>query len=549
MPAAVIESVIDRFKAPSMSGEKAEQFAEALQDLSVEYEARKAAVVKNSEDRKQAAQDAYEEALATSDTMQVLDSLAKDINTDKLRAVRRARAEKELAAALANDDDMGAELAQIDEWVMAEIPSLLVDFGFKEAGKKANKDSGEGNQAPAETPLNLTRERRLELAHTGKGSVLLRLVADEDAEVRAAVASNPRFRPRFRMNKALALAFDPSPLVRIEVAKRIEGVEVYDIDKNVSRYEWPREMFKLAKDEDADVRAQIARHRNLPDEVVEAMVRDSSAKVRAALMRGEFRSKKIVRSERITRELFMDKDTSVREAVAYWTDNERVTLALSKDKEPTVRAAVAKGSSYQEILRTLASDTDMSVRINVAMNKSISEGIALKVLAKDPEKKVRVNLASASTSPTVMAALTKDPDFRVRKALLSNLNVSGHVLHLLLGTGNEEFDGTVLEAIKKHRKQTAKTYLPRLARGLFLVLVAVGLQWFATSIGVAPAWEMKVTTTTDEFLSSVVATFTVMMSWVAIVLGGLGIALCGIEGTVQAIRWSVQDVKFRKLKK
>ncbi|GAA4767836.1 hypothetical protein [Citricoccus nitrophenolicus] len=496
MPAAVIESVIDRFKAPSMSGEKAEQFAEALQDLSVEYEARKAAVVKNSEGRKQAAQDAYEEALATSDTMQVLDSLAKDINTDKLRAVRRARAEKELTAALANDDDMGAELAHVDEWVMAELPGLLVDFGFKEAGK----------------------DRDLAPAKTSKVSAV-----DNDAEVRAAVASSRKD----SMGDTLLMATDPDVSVRLQVARHLKAKEITNKEGEVLSREWPYEMFRLSMDADASVRAEVATLKHLPEKVVLTLMEDPEAEVRAALAAGASATGETYR-------------------------------ILAKDRDASVRRIVARRTSNSAVLQLLAGDSDPSVRLKVADNPWTTSDIALNVLVHDDDVKVRQALAAGTKNSSVVEALVKDKDFRVRKALVGNKETSSFALHSLLGTSDKDFDTSVRMAIRKRRRRQMWSALRAAFTGVLILLTGSLIDRFSEShVGESrpegeqyahlEPWRAEYLTAMEEdFMSSVESLLDIAAN-VVNVAGWATLIVAGTAGFLMLNRWWVQSIRFREI--
>ncbi|GAA4767885.1 hypothetical protein [Citricoccus nitrophenolicus] len=124
-----VADIISHYKTKSLTAQDSEAFVDALEELEADYESRKAKVLKRHKEREQAAHDAYEKAMSATHAMGILDKMSKDVNTEKLRAARQVRAEKERDDALADLDGLGADLAKVDVWFDRALNKVLVESG------------------------------------------------------------------------------------------------------------------------------------------------------------------------------------------------------------------------------------------------------------------------------------------------------------------------------------------------------------------------------------------------------------------------------------
>lgn len=114
--------------------------------------------------------------------------------------------------------------------------------------------------------------------------------------------------------------------------------------------------------------------------------------------------------------------------VRYWVANNPNTSAdtlahLATDEDFRVRHTIAVDpNTPPEILAQLANDADKFVRVKVASNRNTSSGV-LAQLASDEDADVRYWVAENSNAPSeILAQLTNDGDKDVRKAAAGNPN-------------------------------------------------------------------------------------------------------------------------------
>jgi hypothetical protein len=201
----------------------------------------------------------------------------------------------------------------------------------------------------------------------------------------------------------------------------------------------------LAKDRDRDVKRYVVWNPNTPAEVLQTLAEDSSSQIRAAVAWSRRASVDLL--GRLAR----DKDAKVREAVAGNSNaSAGIVGALAEDRDATVRARVAsRGDIAAGLLGKLASDEDVEVRKGVSYNPNTFED-ALRRLAKDADDWVRCGVAhNQNTAPEVLRKLAKDGYGYVRSAVATNPNTPEDVLRMLAQDEDRHVSASAKRALEK----------------------------------------------------------------------------------------------------
>jgi hypothetical protein len=171
----------------------------------------------------------------------------------------------------------------------------------------------------------------------------------------------------------------------------------------------------LAKDDDEDIRRYVVWHGNTPLELLQALAQDNSPRVRTDVAMSQRTPPDLLGT------LARDKDAKVRYAVAGNSNAPaRLLRELAEDPDPEVKARVAShAATPAEVLEQLAKDKDERVRGTVAWNQKTSVEILVR-FARDESSHVRSRVVSNSNLPNeVLEELAgdKDPDVRIATAL------------------------------------------------------------------------------------------------------------------------------------
>lgn len=164
--------------------------------------------------------------------------------------------------------------------------------------------------------------------------------------------------------------------------------------------------------------------------------------------------------------LAKDEDVNVRIQVAKSPIcPTELLLVLSKDASEDVRFQVAKNPKCPiGLLLVLAKDVDINVRLQVIKNPNCPIEL-LSVLAKDVDKKIRSYVALSPKCPSeILSVLSKDEDWNVRFQVINNQNCTIEVLSALA----RDKDWRVNAIARSKLEEKPKGNLHELLRYLFV---------------------------------------------------------------------------------
>jgi len=248
--------------------------------------------------------------------------------------------------------------------------------------------------AAEHAPQTLVR-RKLAQNPALRDSVLIRLLSDTEAQVRAAAV---RHLSTPIMAELDADAFDPSHRVRRDQARH-----------NGLPRAW---VSRLAGDSDSWVRRLVARNRAVPVEALHNLAGDAVMEVRRSVARNPACSASLLQI------LARDLDPWVRAGVALRHDiAESLIIALSRDRDIDVLSALAKNpQTPPNILDRISCHHDRDVRRAVILNRSTPRRVLYRLL-EDPYPLNRVLLSSHhNLDNTDLRKLLHDPEPTVRFA-------------------------------------------------------------------------------------------------------------------------------------
>jgi 3-methyladenine DNA glycosylase AlkC len=174
----------------------------------------------------------------------------------------------------------------------------------------------------------------------------------------------------------------------------------------------------LSKDEDSDVRKEVAINPNTPIEVLIELSRDKNDYVRRDVARNPNTPIEILL------ELSRDKNDYIRQDVARNPNTPiEILLQLSKDEDYFVRQKVASNPNTPiAILLELSKDESSYVRQGVAINPKTPIAILLQ-LSKDENYFIRKDVARNPNTPiAILLQLSKDENYFVRRGAANNPN-------------------------------------------------------------------------------------------------------------------------------
>ncbi|MDE1860143.1 MAG: hypothetical protein KGH72_00310 [Candidatus Micrarchaeota archaeon] len=156
----------------------------------------------------------------------------------------------------------------------------------------------------------------------------------------------------------------------------------------ISQVRDPKLQLRLAQSEDWDIRNELARNRNLANNVQHVLASDSHPYVRSNLA-------KHTRIPKIQLVLATDRSSRIRQSLA---GNENITkevqLILAVDPSVHVRSVLAlQGNKLDpEVIEILLQDKKSEVRHSLALTKNTTDIELLKRLAVDRSRKVKIEV-------------------------------------------------------------------------------------------------------------------------------------------------------------
>lgn len=178
----------------------------------------------------------------------------------------------------------------------------------------------------------------------------------------------------------------------------------------------PKELARLANDEDARVRRIVAENPNTSAKTLAQLANDKDMYVRSYV------AKNPNTPTNALAQLANDEDTYVKGFVAERPNIPAAVLAQLANDEDMRWCLAANPSIPVDILIQLANDRDKYVRYRVAKNPSTPDDV-LAQLANDEIYLVRQGVAKNSSTPAdVLAQLANDEDEDVRQAAANNPN-------------------------------------------------------------------------------------------------------------------------------
>jgi len=258
--------------------------------------------------------------------------------------------------------------------------------------------------AAERSPQTLVR-RKLAQNPALRDSVLIRLLSDAEAQVRAAAVrrlSTPM------MAELDADTFDPSHRVRRDQARH-----------NGLPRAW---ISRLAEDDDSWVRRLVARNQAVPEETLFNLAGDAVMEVRRGVARNPACPASLLQI------LARDQDPWVRAGVALRHDiAESLIMTLSRDHDIDVLSSLGKNpGTPPKILDRINRHDDRDVRRAVILNKSAPRRVLYRLL-QDPYPLNRVLLSSHhNLDNTDLCSLLHDPEPTVRFAGASALAARLH---------------------------------------------------------------------------------------------------------------------------
>jgi hypothetical protein len=194
-----------------------------------------------------------------------------------------------------------------------------------------------------------------------------------------------------------------------------------DIDARIAlaqdRSTTPTELYELASDPSAQVRAAVAARPEAPAEALRPLTRD--------------------------------RDRTVREAVAKNPSTSPGNLLrLVSDQDRWVRWAVATNPACDARVRqVMVKAQDKELRGLLAEMRELEPELAA-ILIDDTSPEVRERLASHTHDPEIISALLRDRTVRVRKGLAVNERTTAEQRHLLAQDSSPDVRATLVRALE-----------------------------------------------------------------------------------------------------
>jgi Leucine rich repeat variant len=330
-------------------------------------------------------------------------------------------------------DDLIGSLVADGSWIVRQTTAGSSRLTFEQLEVLAIDDDRDVRAAAASNPrLGLPIVRALQ----SDRDELVRIEATEAVERRkgesAALLTNDELRRRLDAGRAITVAAYPDlPLaMQRELAASTDWRVRHCLAANPTCA--PSVLDLFTSDEDVDVRRQVARNSRASQKTLEAMAADSSSEIRAVV------TNRIV-SAAVLKSLSVDDDSDVRRAVANNPASPSSAIrVLAEDQSTDVRAAVARRLKLPAgLLIRLAADLADDVRSEVVRRIDASL-VALELAFSPPfppyqpeggssaASGVSTEIGSEILSPQVCAALyvaIRRGDF-VESDLVTNLLAS-----------------------------------------------------------------------------------------------------------------------------
>jgi hypothetical protein len=194
---------------------------------------------------------------------------------------------------------------------------------------------------------------------------------------------------------------------------------------------------------DIDARVWLAQDRTTAPAELYELAADSSAQVRAAVA-----ARPDAPAEAL-RPLARDRDRTVREAVARNpATSPGNLLRLVGDADRWVRWAVAANPACDARVRqAMVKAQDKELRGLLAEMRALEPELAA-ILVDDPSPEVRERLASHTHDPDVISVLLRDRTVRVRKGLAINERTSAEQRHLLAQDSSPDVRAALVRAVE-----------------------------------------------------------------------------------------------------
>lgn len=276
--------------------------------------------------------------------------------------------------------------------------------------------------------------------------VLITLLSDKDTGVQQMAAMTLSEKPDAEMDTLETFSHHSNPYIRIAVAKNPNAPTYVldtlskDADSRVLQqvasnpHSSSHGLEILAKQDDIEIRRRVARQPQANQSTLAELAEDKDIEVRRRVASNEHTLVDTLEA------LSEDKSAVVREAVA---NNPRapleVLMKLAKNPTPSVRAAVAiNRAASVEIIKRLASDEDPNVR-NAANHNLRHFKETLENLGEDSNVFLRRQVAQNPDTPgKTLEKLAEDQDVYVRERVALNPNTPATIVQQLLNDPEEQ---------------------------------------------------------------------------------------------------------------
>jgi len=209
-----------------------------------------------------------------------------------------------------------------------------------------------------------------------------------------------------------------------------ENVKMKVIDIIMNNKNVPHHIIiDLCKNDDIDIRVNIASNQNSPKEALLILSKDEEKDVVACVAVNRNASKETLLD---IYEKWYFNSTIISELVRNNNCTKEVLLKISKSKNKLGRSQLAeKYNCPKEILLILSKDEEFIVRYNVAKNRNCPKE-ALLILSKDKEFEVRSSVASNPNAPEeALLTLAKENALNIDYKIASNSNATEKVLRAI----------------------------------------------------------------------------------------------------------------------
>ena len=316
----------------------------------------------------------------------VLEHLAKDEDRHvRSEVAKNPNTPTSVLELLAKDEDSSVRCEVAEN---PKTPTPVLEHLAKDEDSDVQSSVAQNPNTPISVLELLAKDEsssvRCEVAENPKSptSVLELLAKDEDEYVRSNVAENPNT----PTSVLKLLAKDEDERVRSEVAKNPKT---------------PTSVLELlAKDEDSSVQCEVAENPKTPTPVLELLAKDGVYFLTSVAKNPNIPTSVLVTLASVLKLLAKDEDSDVRSEVAKNPKTPTSVLELlAKDEDEDVRWRVAENTNTPtSVLELLAKDENSSVRSSVAENPKTPTSV-LKLLAKDEDERVRSEVAKSPITP------------------------------------------------------------------------------------------------------------------------------------------------------